>query len=260
MRRSSFLLRLVGLVLAAALLAGCDKKGTTPDPTPTPGPETPERTGESGISYQMLVYSFADSDGDGCGDFKGIQSRLDYLKEMGVQSIWLSPIHPASSYHGYDVLDYSGINPDYGTEADFKSLLSAAHAKGIKIYLDYVLNHTSKDNPWFLSAKSSTSSPYRDFYIFSDNPQADIKNGKIAMIATEGASGYDSGQWFSAVSGTSGAMKARFTLALDSSGKPKTLTVEKVDAITHSGLLKTGLYLYYGDGSMAEFYNSGSGS
>ena len=95
MRRSSFLLRLIGLVLAAALLAGCDKKGTTPDPTPTPGPETPERTGESGISYQMLVYSFADSDGDGCGDFKGIQSRLDYLKEMGVQAIWLSPILPA---------------------------------------------------------------------------------------------------------------------------------------------------------------------
>ncbi len=169
-----------------ALLAGCDKKGTTPDPTPTPGPETPERTGESGISYQMLVYSFADSDGDGCGDFKGIQSRLDYLKEMGVQAIWLSPIHPASSYHGYDVLDYSGVNPDYGTEADFKSLLDAAHAKGIKIYLDYVLNHTSKDHPWFLDAKKSAGSQYRDYYIFSDNPQADIRDGKIPMIATEG--------------------------------------------------------------------------
>lgn len=187
MRRSSFLLRLIGLVLAAALLAGCDKKGTTPDPTPTPGPETPERTGESGISYQMLVYSFADSDGDGCGDFKGIQSRLDYLKEMGVQAIWLSPIHPASSYHGYDVLDYSGVNPDYGTEADFKSLLDAAHAKGIKIYLDYVLNHTSKDHPWFLDAKKNAGSQYRDYYIFSDNPQADIRDGKIPMIATEGA-------------------------------------------------------------------------
>lgn len=248
----------ISLFMALAILAGCNKGGLTP--TPNPVPVTPERTGESGITYQLLVYSFADSDGDGCGDFKGIQSKLDYLKDMGVQALWLSPIHPASSYHGYDVLDYSGINPDYGTEADFKSLLSAAHAKGIKIYLDYVLNHTSKDNPWFLSAKSSTSSPYRDFYIFSDNPQADIKNGKIAMIATEGASGYDSGQWFSAVSGTSGAMKARFTLALDSSGKPKTLTVEKVDAITNSGTRNTGIYLYYGDGSMAEFYNSGSGS
>ena len=124
-----------------------------------------ERTGESGISYQMLVYSFADSDGDGCGDFKGIQSRLDYLKEMGVQAIWLSPIHPASSYHGYDVLDYSGVNPDYGTEADFKSLLDAAHAKGIKIYLDYVLNHTSKDHPWFLDAKKRGQSAPRLLYL-----------------------------------------------------------------------------------------------
>lgn len=151
MKRSSFLFGIQSLIVAAAFLLGCDKNGAAPDPTPEP--VTPERTGESGISYQLLVYSFADSDGDGCGDFRGIRSRLDYLKEMGVQALWLSPIHEASSYHGYDVLDYSGVNPDYGTEADFKSLLDEAHAKGIKIYLDYVLNHTSKDHPWFLDAK-----------------------------------------------------------------------------------------------------------
>lgn len=258
MRRSSFLLRLIGLVLAAALLAGCDKKGTTPDPTPTPGPETPERTGESGISYQMLVYSFADSDGDGCGDFKGIQSRLDYLKEMGVQAIWLSPIHPASSYHGYDVLDYSGVNPDYGTEADFKSLLDAAHAKGIKIYLDYVLNHTSKDHPWFLDAKKSAGSQHRDYYIFSDNPQADIRDGKIPMIATEGARGYDSGQWFSAVTGVDGKLKVKFTLALDNAGKPSTLRMDKVDEVSNTGSQNSGIWLYYGDDNMAQFYKSGA--
>lgn len=258
MRRSSFLLRLIGLILAAALLVGCDKKGTTPDPTPTPGPETPERTGESGISYQMLVYSFADSDGDGCGDFKGIQSRLDYLKEMGVQAIWLSPIHPASSYHGYDVLDYSGVNPDYGTEADFKSLLDAAHAKGIKIYLDYVLNHTSKDHPWFLDAKKSAGSQHRDYYIFSDNPQADIRDGKIPMIATEGARGYDSGQWFSAVTGVDGKLKVRFTLALDNAGKPSTLRMDKVDEVSNTGSQNSGIWLYYGDDNMAQFYKSGA--
>lgn len=258
MRRSSFLLRLIGLVLAAALLAGCDKKGTTPDPTPTPGPETPERTGESGISYQMLVYSFADSDGDGCGDFKGIQSRLDYLKEMGVQALWLSPIHEASSYHGYDVLDYSSVNPDYGTEADLKSLLDAAHAKGIKIYLDYVLNHTSKNHPWFLDAKKSADSPYRDYYIFSDNPQADIRDGKIPMIATEGARGYDSGQWFSAVTGVDGKLKVKFTLALDNSGKPSTLRMDKVDEVSNSGSQNSGIWLYYGDGSLAQFYKTGA--
>ncbi len=256
MKRSSYLLGLEGLVLAAAFLLGCDKKGSSPDPTPVP--VTPERIGESGISYQLLVYSFADSDGDGCGDFRGIISRLDYLKEMGVQALWLSPIHEASSYHGYDVLDYSGVNPDYGTEADFKALLDAAHAKGIKIYLDYVLNHTSKDHPWFLDAKKSADSQYRDYYIFSDNPQADIRDGKIPMIATEGARGYDSGQWFSAVTGVDGKLKVKFTLALDNSGKPSTLRMDKVDEVTNSGSQNSGIWLYYGDGAMEQFYKTGA--
>lgn len=256
MKRSSYLLGLAGLVLAAAFLLGCDKKGASPDPTPVP--VTPERTGESGISYQLLVYSFADSDGDGCGDFRGIISRLDYLKEMGVQALWLSPIHEASSYHGYDVLDYSGVNPDYGTEADFKALLDAAHAKGIKIYLDYVLNHTSKDHPWFLDAKKNADSQYRDYYIFSDNPQADIRDGKIPMIATEGARGYDSGQWFSAVTGVDGKLKVKFTLALDNSGKPSTLRMDKVDEVTNSGSQNSGIWLYYGDGAMEQFYKTGA--
>ncbi len=256
MKRSSFLFGIQSLIVAAAFLLGCDKNGAAPDPTPEP--VTPERTGESGISYQLLVYSFADSDGDGCGDFRGIRSRLDYLKEMGVQAIWLSPIHEASSYHGYDVLDYSGVNPDYGTEADFKSLLDAAHAKGIKIYLDYVLNHTSKDHPWFLDAKKSADSQYRDYYIFSNNPQADIRDGKIPMIATEGARGYDSGQWFSAVTGVEGKIKVKFTLALDNSGKPSTLRMDKVDEVVNSGSQNSGIWLYYGDGSMTQFYNTGA--
>ncbi len=248
----------LSFILALALLAGCNKNSATPDPGPAPEPETPERTGESGITYQLLVYSFADSDGDGCGDFRGIESKLDYLKQMGVQALWLSPIHKASSYHGYDVLDYSSVNPDYGTEEDFKSLVSAAHAKGIKIYLDYVLNHTSKDHPWFLDAKKSADSEYRDYYIFSDDPRADIKAGKIAMIATEGAGGYDSGQWFPAVSGGDGAQKLKFTLALDSSGKPSTLKVEQTGEVSNSGS-KAGIWLYYGDGQMEEFRSAGSG-
>ncbi len=248
----------LSFILALALLAGCNKNSATPDPGPAPEPETPERTGESGITYQLLVYSFADSDGDGCGDFRGIESKLDYLKQMGVQALWLSPIHKASSYHGYDVLDYSSVNPDYGTEEDFKSLVSAAHAKGIKIYLDYVLNHTSKDHPWFLDAKKSADSEYRDYYIFSDDPRADIKAGQIEMIATEGAGGYDSGQWFPAVSGGDGAQKLKFTLALDSSGKPSTLKVEQTGEVSNSGS-KAGIWLYYGDGQMEEFRSAGSG-
>ena len=252
---------ILSFILALSLAAACDKH--KPDtPTLDSGKDTPEeqipaRSGESGITYQLLVYSFADSDGDGCGDFRGIENKLDYLKDLGVQALWLSPIHKASSYHGYDVIDYTSVNPDYGTEADFKSLLSAAHKKGIKIYLDYILNHSSKDNPWFLEAKADPDSPYRDYYIFSDNPQADIKAGKIAMIATEGASGYDSGQWFPAVSGGSSVGKVRFTLALDGKGKPSTLTLDEVREISNSGTQNSGIWLYYGDGKMEQFYTSG---
>ena len=252
---------ILSMLLVWALALSCDKHKPD-DPTPTPGKDDtedqiPARSGESGITYQLLVYSFADSDGDGCGDFRGIENKLDYLKDLGVQALWLSPIHKASSYHGYDVIDYTSVNPDYGTEADFKSLLSSAHKKGIKIYLDYVLNHSSKDNPWFLEAKADPDSPYRDYYIFSDNPQADIKAGKIAMIATEGASGYDSGQWFPAVSGGSSVGKVRFTLALDGKGKPSTLTLDEVDEISNSGTQNSGIWLYYGDGKMEQFYTSG---
>lgn len=94
------------------------------------------------ISYQLLVYSFADSNGDKCGDIRGLITKLDYLNDLGIKAIWLSPIHPAMSYHGYDVTDYSGLNPQYGTMADFEELVTKAHSLGIKIYLDYVMNHT----------------------------------------------------------------------------------------------------------------------
>ena len=256
------------LVFTLAFFTACDPSLSKPDNNGGSGnsgnnggnnTELPEvaRNGKSGISYQLLVYSFADSNGDGCGDFKGIESKLDYLKSLGVQALWLSPIHKSSSYHGYDVLDYTSIDPDFGTEDDFKSLVNSAHSKGIKIYLDYVINHTSKDHPWFLDAKSNADSKYRDYFIFSDNPQADIKAGKIPMIATEGASGYDAGQWFPAVSGETSAQKIKFTLTLNSSGKPATLKAEKTETISNSGS-PSGIYLYYGEGEMAEFYRSGA--
>ena len=84
------------------------------------------------ISYQLLVYSFADSNGDKCGDIRGLITKLDYLNDLGIKAIWLSPIHPAMSYHGYDVTDYSGLNPQYGTMADFEELVTKAHSLGIK--------------------------------------------------------------------------------------------------------------------------------
>ena len=242
--------RLLYMLLALFLMTGCNHNIDPDNPNPGPAPvEAPER---SGITYQLLVYSFCDSDGDGVGDFNGIASKLDYLKEMGVSALWLSPVHPASSYHGYDVNDYETVNPDYGSEADFKNLVDKAHGMGIRIYLDYVLNHTSKDHPWFFDAKSSVDSNYRDWYIFSSDPSSDVKAGKIDMIEK---TGYYSGEWTSCASGSIGSQKIRFSLDLDASGKPKSISAVQVDNITNSGKQNTGIYLYYGDGEMVQFYS-----
>ena len=120
-----------------------------------PAPDTWDEQRRAGITYQLLVYSFADSDGDGWGDLRGLTDKLDYLQQLGVSALWLSPIHPAMSYHGYDVTDYTAVNPRLGTLADLDRLLTEAHNRDIKIYLDYVLNHTGKDHPWFVAAKAS---------------------------------------------------------------------------------------------------------
>ena len=177
----------------------------TPNDKPGKGGKD-EAAGEGGITYQLLVYSFADGiKNDKVGDIQGIIDHLDYIEALGASAIWLSPIHPCSSYHGYDVttynlaaghIGYDEVNATFGNDGDLYLLIQAAHKKGIKIYLDYVLNHTSSQHPWFLNAKQSATATYRDYYIFSDTPQADIAAGKIPMIAKEGSSGYDSGQWY----------------------------------------------------------------
>ena len=98
------------------------------------------------VSYtHLLVYSFADGNGDKVGDLRGLTRRLDYIDALGASAVWLSPIHPAASYHGYDVLDYEAVNPAFGTDADLRAFIDAARARGIRVYLDYVLNHTGKD-------------------------------------------------------------------------------------------------------------------
>ena len=182
------------------------------------------------ISYQLLVYSFADGDGDKVGDLQGLIRKLDYIDALGVSAVWLSPIHPAASYHGYDVLDYAAVNPDFGTDADLQAFIDAAHARGIRVYLDYVLNHTAKDHPWFRSAIASEDSPYRDYYVFSEDPQADIAAGRIAQIATEGASGYDSGQWFSTDTGSGASGRFKFVLDWTDADSPTVTVSETTDA------------------------------
>lgn len=126
------------------------------------------------VFYEIFVRSFYDSDGDGIGDFNGITEKLDYLNDgdpntttdLGVTGLWLMPIHPSPSYHGYDVTDYYDVNPEYGTMDDFKHLLDEAHARGIRVTIDWVLNHTSSQHPWFVAAKDPASR-YRDWYRWS---------------------------------------------------------------------------------------------
>lgn len=116
--------------------------------------------------YQMLVYSFADGDNDGIGDLIGAKEKIPYLKTLGIDQIWLSPIHPASSYHGYDIIDYTKVAPEFGGMNAFDDFLKVAHQNGIKIYLDMVFNHTSFEHPWFQAALTDTSSKYRNYYRF----------------------------------------------------------------------------------------------
>lgn len=122
--------------------------------------------------YEIFVYSFADGDGDRIGDFKGLTEKLDYVADMGYTGIWLMPVMPSPSYHKYDVTDYCDVDPQYGTLDDFRAFLAAAHERNIKVILDLVVNHTSNEHPWFLSAKQGADSPYRDYYNWSDTAQA----------------------------------------------------------------------------------------
>ncbi len=123
------------------------------------------------VFYEIFVRSFYDSDGDGIGDFQGLTQKLDYLNDgdpetgddLGITGIWLMPINDAPSYHGYDAVDYRSINPDYGTMADFQAFLAAAHARGINVIIDYVMNHCSNQHPWFV-ASAQNDPTYRDWF------------------------------------------------------------------------------------------------
>jgi alpha-glucosidase len=124
-----------------------------------------------GVIYQIYPRSFADSNDDGIGDLKGIISKLDYLADLGVDGLWLSPINPSPDKDfGYDVADYFDIDPKFGTMDDFKLLIEEAHKRGLHIIMDLVLNHTSDQNEWFKESRSSKDNPKRDWYLWRDKP------------------------------------------------------------------------------------------
>ena len=124
---------------------------------------------QTAVIYQVYPRSFQDSDGDGIGDLRGITQRLPYLVELGIDAIWLSPVFrsPMADF-GYDISDYTDIDPLFGTLQDFDALLSAAHACGLKVILDLVPNHTSDQHPWFVESRSSRSNRKRDWYLWRD--------------------------------------------------------------------------------------------
>ena len=124
---------------------------------------------QTGIVYQIYPRSFQDGNGDGVGDLPGIMQRLDYVHSLNVEAIWLSPIYPSPmADFGYDVADYTGIHPLFGTMADFDALLAAIHTRGMKLILDLVPNHTSEEHPWFRESRSSRDNARRDWYIWAD--------------------------------------------------------------------------------------------
>jgi alpha-amylase len=116
------------------------------------------------VCYEIFVRSFCDSNGDGIGDLNGIISKLDYLADLGIEAIWLTPINPSPTYHKYDPVDHFGIEPEFGTMEDFKRLLAEAHERNIAVYLDLIVNHTSTYHPWFEEALKGPENPYRNFY------------------------------------------------------------------------------------------------
>lgn len=236
-----------------------DSSGEIEDGDLVAEPDAWDNVKRADITYQLLVYSFADGNGDKKGDLKGLTERLDYIDALGASAVWLSPIHPASSYHGYDVLDYAAVNSTFGTDADLKAFIDAAHARGIKVYLDYVLNHTAKDHPWFKSACASEQSSYRRFYIFSKNPQSDIAAGRIDQIASEGAGGYDSGQWFSTDTNAGATGRFRFDLDWTNATSPTVTVTETTDAADadNTDTSAGGKYLYFGNGTIKRFYDRG---
>ncbi|MGH8190290.1 MAG: alpha-amylase family glycosyl hydrolase, partial [Rhodanobacteraceae bacterium] len=146
----------------------------------------------SDVYYEIFVRSWYDTNGDGIGDLNGVTAKLDYLQKLGVSGIWLMPINPSPSYHGYDVTDYYTINPQYGTMADFERLLKEAHKRGIKVIIDFVANHTSDKNPWFEAARDPHSR-YHDWYTWA-TPDTDLKaisaTGGFAWHALPGAQSY----------------------------------------------------------------------
>ena len=217
-------------------------------------PKTWDGVKRAGITYQLLAYSFADSDGDGWGDLKGVEQHLDYIDGLGASAIWLSPVQKASSYHGYDINDYGTIDAHYGDDASFSSLIGSAAAKKVDIYMDYVLNHSGTGTEWFQDALGNADSPYRNYYVFSDNPGDDVKNRKVDNFA--GATSAGMGDWYSV--GVGVGYKGRLHFLLDWTGDAKTVTVTTSTAAAQPSNASASKWLWIGSVGAVGLYETSS--
>jgi maltose alpha-D-glucosyltransferase / alpha-amylase len=152
---------------------------------PHPVPESDPLWFKRAVYYELLVRAFADSNGDGVGDFRGLIEHLDYLEWLGVDCIWLLPFNNSPLRDGgYDISDYSDVLPDYGSVDDVRELVAKAHERGMRVIMDLVINHTSDQHEWFQQARSSRDNPYRDWYMWSDSKQR-YQEARIIFVDTE---------------------------------------------------------------------------
>jgi maltose alpha-D-glucosyltransferase/alpha-amylase len=148
-------------------------------------PDTDATWYKDAVFYELYVRAFCDGNGDGQGDFQGLIQKLDYLQELGIDCIWLLPIYPSPLRDdGYDVADFYGIHPDYGTLDDFEAMLDEAHKRGLRVITDLILNHTSDQHPWFQEARTSRGSPRRDYYVWSDTDQK-YEDARIIFVDSQ---------------------------------------------------------------------------
>lgn len=154
---------------------------------------------QEAVFFELNIRAYRDSNGDGNGDFRGAIDKLDHIKSLGVDCIWVQPMYPSPLRDdGYDVADYTGIHPDFGTLDDFKAFLDAAHARGLRVVIDLVMNHCSIDHSWFQAARADRNSPYRDYFVWSDTPDK-YPEARIIFLDIESSNwAYDdvAGQYF----------------------------------------------------------------
>jgi maltose alpha-D-glucosyltransferase/alpha-amylase len=160
---------------------------------------TSDQWWKNGVVYCLDVETYLDGNGDGCGDLRGLTDRVDYLAGLGVTVLWLMPFHPSPDRDdGYDVTDFYAVDPRLGTMGDFVELVRTAHQRGIRVIIDLVVNHTSDQHPWFQSARASKDSPYRDWYVWADEPTRDPSLTEVFPGDQQGVWAYDdaAGQYY----------------------------------------------------------------